>query len=245
VSDRLPVWWTISRSLVACRRFVARYPGLSALLVALHFASQEASALGPTDSLRSLLWSCVSPVIVAALSAPIIVAAHRFVLTDDETGGYDLHSSRNATFMAAAVGYLLVFDTFFGVANWLIGQTHSALGWIPGAVLVIALCVVGVRTLLAFPLIAIDDPSPFRRSIALTRGLWWRIVTIEAIPLLAVAIVDASMTQIGIVSSMISTAPVVGSLAAALGEAFAYLMGPCTLSFIYLWIAKHEAGPAG
>jgi membrane-anchored glycerophosphoryl diester phosphodiesterase (GDPDase) len=200
-----------------------------------------------TFSLRAFAWSIVPPILVAALSAPIIVAAHRSVLTDDARASYDFRSRRNQAFMIAATGYLLILDAIsLPVIATAISQNLSAWWWVVGFSLGIVGIVLSIRLLLVFPLIAIDQPSPFRRSIALTKGRWWRICAVTLIiPGLAmVAVVYVPTKFSAVLLPTLTTSHVVDLGTAIIGSIF-YLTIPCALSFIYLWIRNHEAtGPS-
>src|SRR6267154_3020725 len=93
LSDGLPVWAITWQSVTRSSGFIARYPGLFALLVTMNFVAGEVSSLMPmeagTPSLLSFAWSTGCLVLFVALSAPVILAAHRSILTDDATAHYD------------------------------------------------------------------------------------------------------------------------------------------------------------
>lgn len=257
LSDKLPVWSIVWQSIIASVRFIARYPGLFSLLIAIDFFVDQAKSLLPTDSetpslqalaetslLPALAWSAALYLLVAALSAPIIVAAYRSILSDDAQAYYDFSSRRSRSFVIAVVCYLFILFIIWG-ASFLafilpvVRQDGAVWAWwVVGASLFMIGIVLAVRLLLAFPLIAIDEPSPFRRSLAMTRGRWWRILNITGGPALAtgaaayLATVLASMLP----SHRIET--IVVDLANAIIDSFLYVNAPCAASLIYLWITN-------
>jgi hypothetical protein len=264
LSDKLPVWSTTWQSVIASVRFVARYPGFFGLLIAINFTSNEAKSLVPMEAetsspqaleessfLAALVWSAALYLLVAALSAPIVVAAHRSILTDDTQAYYDLGSRRSRSFVIALVGYLVILFLIWGASFlaviWpMVRQDGAIWGWwVAGVVLFIAGIVLAIRFLLAFPLIAIDEPSPFRRSLAMTRGRWWRILDITGMPALitGVAVYLATFLASELPSHWIASAVV--DLANAITDSFIYVNAPCAASLIYLWVINQPASGAG
>jgi hypothetical protein len=242
VGDKLPVGSTIWQSLRAGGHFVARYPGLFCLLIAMEFASREGIRLLPqaadSVSLRSFLWDATLSLLVAAFSAPIIVAAHRSVLTVDESASYEFHSHRTRFFAIAAVACLLVFEANALSATFPVTEEYGIAWWMISVPFFIATLVLGIRVLLALPLIAIDQAAPFRRSIAMTKGRWWRITAITMIPAF---VVTAALAMLDKVTSWPPPGTHLADLATALANAFIDVVPPCALSFTYLWIRDHEA----
>jgi hypothetical protein len=260
LSDKVPVWPTIWQSIIASARFVARHPGLFCVLIAIDFVANEAKsrltvepetpslqALAETSLLPDLVWSATLYLLVAALSAPIVLAAYRSILTDDAQAHYDFSSRRSRSFMIAVVGYLLVLFLIWGASILAfivpsVDQDGLAWGWWGvGAALFMIGIVLAVRALLAFPLIAIDEPSPFWRSLAMTRGRWWRILNITGTPALAAGAAAYLVTLLAsaLPSQRIET--IVVDLANAITDSLIYVNGPCALSLIYLWIINQRA----
>jgi hypothetical protein len=243
MSNKLPVWATTWQSLKAAGDFVARHPGLFGLLITMEFASAQGEDLVPAQadfSVAPLLWSAVLTVAVSVLSAPIFVAAYRAVLTDDAQARYDFRPPRTRLFAIVAGGWVLLFSAG---ALALISPMMLPDGpswWSLFALLPLLVIVgIGVRLFLTFPLIAIDQQSPFRRSLAMTKGRWWRIfVTNFVIPLatLTVALIPAYFAS---TPSTTIASQLLKLLNAAIG-AFFILAATCALGLTALWIMKRQ-----
>ena len=246
--------------MVASVRFAARYPGLFCVLIAIDFVANQAKNLLPTEPetpslqdfaemslLPALAWSAASYLLVAALSAPIVLAAYRAILTDDTQAHYDLSSRRSRSFIVAVVGYLFVLFLVWGasilafIAPSVEQDGFVWVWWIAGALLFMVGIVLAVRVLLAFPLIAIDEPSPLRRSLAMTRGRWWRIVNITGTPALVAGVAAYLATIVASVLPSQQIETIVVDLANAIADSFVYVNAPCALSLIYLWITGEGA----
>jgi MFS family permease len=249
--------------MVASVRFVTRYHGLFCVLIAIDFFANQAKNLLPMEPeasslqafaemslLPALVWSAVLYALVAALSAPIVLAAHRSILTGDTQAPYDFSSRRSRSFMIAVVGYLFVLFLIWGASALAfiapaVEQDGLAWGWwVIGASLFMIGIVLAVRVLIAFPLIAIDEPSPWRRSLAMTRGRWWRILNITGTPALAAGAAAYLATIVASVLPSHWVETIVVDLANAIADSFLYVNAPCVLSLIYLWIKSQETRAA-
>ena len=243
MSNKLPVWATTWQSLKAAVDFVARHPSLFGLLITMEFASAQGDDLVPAQadfSVGPLLWSAVFTVAVTVLSAPIVVAAHRAVLTDDAQARYDFRPPRTRLFAIAAGGWALLFSAgVLALLSPMMLQDGPS-WWSLFALLPLLVIVgIGVRLFLGFPLIAIDQQPPFRRSAAMTKGRWWRIFAINfVIPLMTLVVVPAAAYFAATPSTTIAS-QLFKLLNAAIG-AFFILAATCALGLTALWIMKRQ-----
>jgi hypothetical protein len=184
------------------------------------------------------MWSSALSVLVTGLSAPILIAAHRFILANDRGARYDFRPRRTRLFLLADAGWALLFGIgLLALLSPAIPQDGSAWWWwVVAALPCIVIIGLGVRLSLAFPLIALDQPSPFRRSFAMTKGRWWRICTINFIIPIVALTVGSVLIKFAAAPPSPTIASHVLNLISAMVDAFVYLAGACALSFTFLWI---------
>jgi hypothetical protein len=188
MTDRLPVWTTVVASARTAVAFTRRHPifflGLWVLQILVDGLSAMGGSIGYSPSPISPAWTNAVELAQMVLGAPILLALYRFVLGDERSPTYDVVSPRGRKFVAANVAYLIcammlpgaIFatihryaETYGGVAAW--GGLALAI-----AILVPMIAYWSGRLYLLFPLIALDEPAPLARSLAMTRGRAWRIL---------------------------------------------------------------------
>ncbi len=179
---RLAVWRTIAVSFpLAWHAFVGLREA-TLIAIALELLVDLVRATVTPDNLGAgLIRLLLSTLAGVAILSPYAVLVHRRLILNDPDRNYAqaLLHPRTIRFAAAAIGLSAV-----GMPGWLL-MMGAALGWSTGAadlatglglVWSIAVAVLFLRTLLAFPAIAADDAeAPFAASMRATRGCAWRI----------------------------------------------------------------------
>ena len=227
--------------------FAAFFVAILLALALIYLQLGHPTRAGQFPSLRDIAIAVVNILTWSALTAPVAVAMHRFVLLDQTTNEVLSFAPRHTRlFFLWAIALQLVFDTAQGATGLLYSHYLVAIRFIA----FIAIAMVSVHLAMVFPAVAIEDgrddwQARISKSWSQMEGSSWLFIRAGIIAFLPVivlwVIVIIVMTLFGLMARGITgesfpllprlwlsaTLAVIAVLSIALGAALA--------SWTYVW----------